>query len=109
MNGIDAKGKTALSLACAAGNKVVAEALLSANADPNIASQSGNTALHAAAYIGHIGIVTALLDAGADKSLADKEGSTPAKDAESGASLTSRDSHDDPERGKYPEVIALLQ
>ena len=101
VNELDGAGKSALMYAASNGMKLAVEKLIAKSADVNLkSSKGGNTALQGAAFIGHIGIVKMLLDAGADKAGA-KE------DCELGSSTTHRD-HEDAERGKYAECLALL-
>lgn len=60
---VDVRGtldRTALLTAGLAGHAMIAEALLSAGADPNLADQHGTTALMAAAQVGAVPVVHAL-------------------------------------------------
>jgi hypothetical protein len=67
-------GVDALSAACQARNKGVAELLLSAGVNPSAADRSGDYPLLKAAEHGDLALVKALLDAGADRSVRDSLG-----------------------------------
>mmetsp|Transcript_13190 Transcript_13190/g.13239 ORF Transcript_13190/g.13239 Transcript_13190/m.13239 type:complete len:316 (+) Transcript_13190:145-1092(+) len=68
---------TALSLSCGNCHFEVAQMLIGAGANTNLANSYGNRALHEAAKTGNQKIVRSLLNAGADPNAANKKGSTP--------------------------------
>ena len=63
-------GWTALTAAVYFGQPGATEALLAANADPNVQASDGTAPILVAAQQGFIGIVSNLLDAGANASMA---------------------------------------
>ena len=67
---------TALYIASEYGHKDVAEVLLAANANPDLATTDGETPLYIASYYRHQPVVEALLKAGADVNKAKKDGRT---------------------------------
>ena len=70
-------GITPLLQAAAQGYVEVVQLLLSAGADPNIATHDGWTALHKAVANGHTEVVAELLAAGADVARRHADGTTP--------------------------------
>ncbi|XP_028971649.2 ankyrin repeat domain-containing protein 50 [Esox lucius] len=79
VDGIDAEGRTALSLAAARGSVAVVRALLDRGLDENHKDDLGWTPLHAAACEGHRVICAALTECGSMARVAemDVEGRTP--------------------------------
>ncbi|MDD5261822.1 MAG: ankyrin repeat domain-containing protein [Methylacidiphilales bacterium] len=73
----DAQGETALMHASAAGQKVVAEYLLKAKADPTSQDKQGRNALVYAIENGRIELASLLAATGATLNQADKKGRTP--------------------------------
>jgi len=71
--------RSALYIACRAGNLVIVQALIRAGADVNRSSwPDQETALHAACRSGkNVGVVKALVDAGADVNARNNSGETP--------------------------------
>jgi len=73
-----ARGITGLLIACYAGNLKMAQALLTAGANPNFRDdREGRSALLMAAAGGHTGIVSLLLHHNADPDITDLEHRTP--------------------------------
>lgn len=70
-------GDTPLIVASRAKDKVIAEKLLRAGADPNIQNDNGETALHIVSDESFTSIVELLLKSGADPNLRTIEGYTP--------------------------------
>ncbi|OQR97648.1 hypothetical protein THRCLA_06891 [Thraustotheca clavata] len=78
------RGTTALHMAARSGKEVCLTALIEANVDLDIPSQSSTTALMEAARAGHLGTVKLLADAGASLDCKDRDG----KNAEAIATST---------------------
>ena len=74
VNARGAAERTPLMVAALAGHVRIAEALLAAGADPNLADHRGTTALMEAARSGAVGVVHALGKRRADPNLVDAEG-----------------------------------
>jgi ankyrin repeat protein len=74
INGRGAMERTALMTAALAGHTRIAEALLTASADTNLADHRGTTALMEAARSGAVGVVHALGKRKANPNLVDAEG-----------------------------------
>lgn len=77
VNAADAKGDTALHLACRDSNLAVVQALLDAGADVNARTEEEGTPLLIASYFSSAAVVEALITAGADVHAADQDGFTP--------------------------------
>jgi ankyrin repeat protein len=77
------QGKTALIFAAEAGNKEIAELLLSKGADINAQDDEGKTALMSAAFYGRKETVNLLISKGADVNTKDNKGETALMKAES--------------------------
>ena len=78
VDAVDERGRTALHVACAAGNDEVIVWLLQQGASHDIASDDGRQALHCAAATGHVLASRRLLEAGARVNARDANGETPA-------------------------------
>src|SRR5690606_9371488 len=74
---LTAEKQTALQLAVAAGNSVMARMLLDHKANPNAVDSSGRSALHYAAYFGRQDMAGMLLQAGANTAQTDSWELTP--------------------------------
>ena len=70
-------GQTALSLACSAGHKAMAELLLSRGANPNSANNAKDSPLHMAAGRGFVSVAEVLLRNKAQVDLKNASGETP--------------------------------
>lgn len=70
-------GSTALHWAARNGQATAIEALIQANANPNVHNDEGITPLHMAAAAGNKGSIEALIQAGANIEATDKRGITP--------------------------------
>ncbi|CAM9970595.1 unnamed protein product [Scytosiphon promiscuus] len=75
----DSKRRTALYLACAAGNTDIADALLALGASTGFHGAWQRTPLHIASYQGHTQAVRRLLGAGADPWALNGRGQTPSE------------------------------
>ena len=77
-------GYTPLTWAACSGHVAVAEMLIAAGAEVNLANNYGMTPLHWAARNGHLEVVQLLLRNGADKELKDNNGWKPVDRVSSG-------------------------
>lgn len=74
INAVDARGRTALHEAAAAGHAAICRTLLDTGADPALADADGRTPLLDAARAGAPGVLEVLLSAGADPNAVDSQG-----------------------------------
>ena len=77
INQANARGLTALHIACVKGNEAVVRRLIDLGADLNVRDKSMNTPLHFAVQKAHLRCVYIMLRAGADPSLRTKWGQCP--------------------------------
>ncbi len=77
INEQDSEGLTGLIVAVIANDSTMADLLLGAGADPNIASRSGMTALHAAAFHSRDQVAPLLIASGANPNVFDSKGRSP--------------------------------